>query len=94
MNHFILLTLPLLLGSPFALGIDITAYKKIDHRGDGEPVIATEGWKDAFRIHLEIGKTTLALPSVSAYRIIALAESQKYLEINAKSEHYSQAKIL
>ena len=24
--------------------------------GDGEPVIATEGWKDAFRIHLETGK--------------------------------------
>lgn len=38
--------------------------------GDGEPVIATEGWKDAFRIHLETGKTTVALPSVSAYRII------------------------
>ena len=38
--------------------------------GDGEPVIATEGWKDAFRIHLETGETTVALPSVSAYRII------------------------
>ena len=38
--------------------------------GDGDPVIATEGWKDAFRIHLETGKTTVALPSVSAYRII------------------------
>ena len=38
--------------------------------GDGEPVIATEGWKDALRIHLETGKTTVALPSVSAYRII------------------------
>ena len=38
--------------------------------GDGAPVIATEGWKDAFRIHLETGKTTVALPSVSAYRII------------------------
>ena len=37
---------------------------------DGDPVIATEGWKDAFRIHLETGKTTVALPSVSAYRII------------------------
>ena len=38
--------------------------------GDGEPVIATEGWKDSFRIYLETGKTTVALRSVSAYRII------------------------
>lgn len=38
--------------------------------GDGEPVIATEGWKDAFRIFLETGNTTVALPSVSAYKII------------------------
>ena len=29
---------------------------------DGEPVIATEGWKDAFRIHLETSQTTVALP--------------------------------
>ena len=38
--------------------------------GDGDPVIATEGWKDAFRIHLERGKTTVALSSVNACRII------------------------
>ena len=38
--------------------------------GDGEPVIATKGWKDSFRIFLETGNTTVALPSVSAYKII------------------------
>jgi len=38
--------------------------------GDGDPTIATEGWKDALRIHLETGEATVALPSVSAYKII------------------------
>ena len=38
--------------------------------GDGDPIIATEGWKDALRIHMETGKSTVALPSISGWKLI------------------------
>jgi predicted P-loop ATPase len=39
--------------------------------GSGEPTIATEGWKDALRLHLETGETVQALPGVTAWRHLA-----------------------
>lgn len=59
--------------------------------GDGEPVIATEGWKDAFRIHLETGKTTVALPSVSAYGIIPPSVQEIVYDADAAHNPYVRA---
>ncbi|WP_415410944.1 DUF5906 domain-containing protein [Synechococcus sp. A10-1-5-9] len=56
--------------------------------GDGEPIIATEGWKDAFRIHLETGKTTVALPSVSAYGIIPPSVQEVVYDADAAHNPY------
>lgn len=39
--------------------------------GGGEPTIATEGWKDALRLHLETGETVQALPGVTSWRLLA-----------------------
>ena len=53
--------------------------------GGGDPVIATEGWKDAFRIHLETGLPTVALPSVSGWKIIP--PSVKWIVYDADAAH-------
>ena len=56
--------------------------------GDGDPVIATEGWKDALRIHLETGKTTVALPSASAYKSIPATVEQIVYDADAAHNPY------
>ncbi|MBD1194317.1 DUF5906 domain-containing protein [Vulcanococcus sp. Clear-D1] len=38
--------------------------------GDGDPVMATEGWKDALRLHLATGKTVCAIAGVSAWKLL------------------------
>jgi predicted P-loop ATPase len=39
--------------------------------GKGEPTMATEGWKDALRLHLATGETVQALPGVTAHKLMA-----------------------
>ena len=38
--------------------------------GDGEPTHATEGWKDALRLHLELGTTTCAIAGVGHWPLL------------------------
>ncbi|MEO1003130.1 MAG: hypothetical protein AAFX65_08480 [Cyanobacteria bacterium J06638_7] len=41
--------------------------------GGGKPAIATEGWKDGLRLHLETGETVQAIPGVTAWKKLALS---------------------
>ena len=41
---------------------------RIKQFGVGAPLIATEGWKDALRIHLATNQTTVALPSITGWK--------------------------
>ena len=38
--------------------------------GQNQPSIATEGWKDALRIHKETSETTVALPGVTKWELL------------------------
>jgi len=38
--------------------------------GDGEPTIATEGWKDALALHLNTGATACGIAGVSAWKLL------------------------
>jgi predicted P-loop ATPase len=49
--------------------------------GDGQPAIATEGWKDALRLHLETGQTVAAIPGVTSWKL--LPESVRLLIYDA-----------
>ncbi|MBE9173291.1 hypothetical protein IQ216_09430 [Cyanobium sp. LEGE 06143] len=41
--------------------------------GHGEPTIATEGWKDALRLHLATGETVQAIAGVTTWKLLALS---------------------
>lgn len=43
--------------------------------GEGKPTIATEGWKDALRLHLATGETVQAIPGVTAWKTLASSVS-------------------
>ncbi|MEN9540756.1 MAG: hypothetical protein RLZZ459_847, partial [Cyanobacteriota bacterium] len=38
--------------------------------GDGEPTLATEGWKDALRLHLDLGVTTCGIAGVGHWPLM------------------------
>ena len=38
--------------------------------GNGEPKIATEGWKDALAIHINTGETTAAITGVHSWKLL------------------------
>lgn len=53
--------------------------------GKGDPVVATEGWKDALRIHLDTGESTIALPSITGWKL--LPESIQFIIYDADAAH-------
>ena len=58
---------------------------RIKQFGDGDPLVATEGWKDALRIHLDTGKTTVALPSITGWK--QLPSSIEFIVYDADAAH-------
>lgn len=51
--------------------------------GDGEPTIATEGWKDALAIHHQTGETVQAIPGVTSHKVIAATVTRLIYDADA-----------
>lgn len=52
--------------------------------GEGEPTMATEGWKDALRLHLATGETVQAIPGVTGWARMAPTVTRLIYDADAR----------